>query len=72
MLREEHRLTVFEDRVLRRIFGPRRGEVGESFITSTLRLAVKSRRRDGQGMTPMWEKNSACGLWVGNQKERDH
>jgi hypothetical protein len=27
MLREEHRLRVFENRVLRRIFGPKRGEV---------------------------------------------
>jgi hypothetical protein len=27
MLREEHRLRVFENRVLRRIFGPRRDEV---------------------------------------------
>jgi hypothetical protein len=26
-LREEHRLRVFEDRVLRRIFGPKRDEV---------------------------------------------
>jgi hypothetical protein len=26
-LREEHRLKVFENRVLRRIFGPKRGEV---------------------------------------------
>jgi hypothetical protein len=26
-LREEHRLRVFESRVLRRIFGPKRGEV---------------------------------------------
>jgi hypothetical protein len=25
-LREEHRLGVFENRVLRRIFGPERGE----------------------------------------------
>jgi hypothetical protein len=28
-LREEHRLRVFENRVLRRIFGPKRDEVGE-------------------------------------------
>jgi len=44
-LREEHRLKVFEYRVLKRIFGPKRervgGEVGEdckmrSFITCTL------------------------------------
>jgi hypothetical protein len=27
MLREEHRLKVFENRVLRRIFGPKRDEV---------------------------------------------
>jgi hypothetical protein len=27
ILREEHRLRVFENRVLRRIFGPRRDEV---------------------------------------------
>jgi hypothetical protein len=26
-LREQHRLRVFENRVLRRIFGPRRDEV---------------------------------------------
>jgi hypothetical protein len=40
-LREEHRLRVFENRVLRRIFGPKRDEVGgnyimKSFITCTL------------------------------------
>jgi hypothetical protein len=43
-LREEHRLRVFENRVLRRIFGPKRDEVTEvgencimrSFITCTL------------------------------------
>jgi hypothetical protein len=28
-LREEHRLRVFENRVLRRIFGPKRDEVTE-------------------------------------------
>jgi hypothetical protein len=41
---EEHRLRVFENRVLRRIFGPKRGEVAEgwkdyimsSFVTCTL------------------------------------
>jgi hypothetical protein len=27
ILREEHRLRVFENRVLRRIFGPKRGEI---------------------------------------------
>jgi hypothetical protein len=35
-LREKHRLRVFENRVLRRIFGPKRDEVtegGENYIT---------------------------------------
>jgi hypothetical protein len=27
ILREEHRVSVFENRILRRIFGPERGEV---------------------------------------------
>jgi hypothetical protein len=31
-LREEHRLRVFENRVLRRIFGPRRDEVTGGWI----------------------------------------
>jgi hypothetical protein len=38
-LGEEHRLRMFENRVLRRIFGPKRDEMTEdwSFITYTLR-----------------------------------
>jgi hypothetical protein len=36
-LREECKLRAFENRVLRRIFGPKRDEVtGESFMFSTL------------------------------------
>jgi hypothetical protein len=31
MLREEHRLSVFENRVLRRIFGPKRDDVTEGW-----------------------------------------
>jgi hypothetical protein len=31
ILTEEHRLTVFENRVLRRIFGPKRDEVTEGW-----------------------------------------
>jgi hypothetical protein len=41
-LREEHRLRVFENKVLRRIFGPKRHEVTgncimRSFVICTLR-----------------------------------
>jgi hypothetical protein len=32
-LKEEHRLTVFKNRVLRRIFGPNRDEVTGEWIT---------------------------------------
>jgi hypothetical protein len=54
-MREEHRLRVFENRVLRRIFGPKREEDGSwrklhndelhslYFPTNTVRV-IKSRR----------------------------
>jgi hypothetical protein len=34
MLREQHRLRVFENRVLRRIFGPKRDEVTRGWRTA--------------------------------------
>jgi hypothetical protein len=51
-LREERRLTEFENRVLRRIFGPKRGEVtgsGENYIIHNIVRVIKS-RRDGRGL----------------------
>jgi hypothetical protein len=36
ILREEHRLRVFENRILRRIFGPKQDENGE-WRSSTMR-----------------------------------
>jgi hypothetical protein len=40
-LREEHRLGVFENRVLRRIFGPKRVEVnGENCITKSFMICT--------------------------------
>ena len=41
--REEFRLSVFENRVLRRIFGPKRGEVtggGENYIMRSLMICT--------------------------------
>jgi hypothetical protein len=59
---EEHRLMVFENRVLRRIFGKKRDEVTGDWrklrneklhnlysLPSIIRM-IKSRRMDGQGM----------------------
>ena len=42
-LREEHRLRVFENRVVRRIFGPERDEVkgsGENYIKKSLMICT--------------------------------
>jgi hypothetical protein len=42
-LREEHRLRVFENRVLRRLFGPKRDEVtrgGEDYISRNLMICT--------------------------------
>jgi hypothetical protein len=52
-LREEHRLRVFKNKVLSRIFGPKRDEGGEncimrSFVIRTL-VVIKSRRMRWEG-----------------------
>jgi hypothetical protein len=39
-LREEHRLRVFENRVLRRIFGPKRDEVMENGESCTVESLI--------------------------------
>jgi hypothetical protein len=78
MLREEHRLRVFENRVFRRIFGPKRDEVtGEwrklhneelrdlYYSPSIIRI-IKSRRMIWAGhVARMGEKWNACRLLVG-------
>jgi len=62
IFREEHRLRVFENRVLRRIFGPKRDEVigewrkvyneelNDLYSSSNIIWGIKSKRMDGQGM----------------------
>jgi len=42
-LRKEYRLEVFENRVLRRIFGPERNDIpgsGENYIMSSLMICT--------------------------------
>jgi hypothetical protein len=41
-LREEHRLRVFENRVLRRIFGPERDEVNQHLIQEEIKRRLNS------------------------------
>jgi hypothetical protein len=84
-LREEHRLRVFENRVLRGISGPRSNEVIGGWrklqdwklhdlcsSPSIIRI-IKSRRIKWAGhVVRMGEKRNAYRLLTGNQRERDH
>jgi hypothetical protein len=84
-LREEHRLRVFENRVLRRIFVPKRDEViggwrklhNEELLKlysspSIIRI-IKSRRIRWAGhVARMGRKGMHVGIWLEYQKERDH
>jgi hypothetical protein len=84
-LREECRLRVFENRVLRRIFVPKRDEVTGEWrrlhnkelyalysSPNTIRV-IKSRKRDGQDMWHVWGRvENHTGLQWGNLREGDH
>jgi hypothetical protein len=84
VLREEHRLRVIENKVLRRIFGPKREEDGSQrklrndelhnlYSSPNIIRVIKSRRM-------MWAGHVACmgrgevftGFWLGGPKGRDH
>jgi hypothetical protein len=81
-IREEHRLRVFENRVLRRIFGPKRNEVTgewrklhneELYILYPVPNIIRqrnSRRMRWAGHMARMEK--CTGFWRESQKERDH
>jgi hypothetical protein len=82
-LREEHRLRVFENRVLRRIFGPKRDEVtGESRSLHNQELnglhsspnvirVIKSRRMRWAGhVTHVGEKREAYRILMGRPEGR--
>jgi hypothetical protein len=77
-VREEHRLRVFENRVLRRVFGPKRDEVTGGYrklhneeidalySSSSIIRMIKSRRMRWAGhVARMGEKMNAYGLSVG-------
>jgi hypothetical protein len=82
-LREEHRLRVFENRVLRRIFGPKRDEVtGEwrklhneelrdLYSSPSIIRIIKPRRMRWEGHAArMGEKRNAYRLLVGKPEGR--
>jgi hypothetical protein len=83
-LREEHRLRVFENRVLRMIFGPKREEDGSwrklhndelhsLYSSHNIVRVIKSRRmRWARHVALMGRGELFIGFWLGGPKARDH
>jgi len=82
---EERKLRVFENRVLRRIFGPRRDEAAEDwrrlhneelnylYTSPNIVRVIKSRRMRWAGhVAHMGEERGCIGSWWGNRWEGNH
>ena len=84
-LREERKLRVFENMVLRRIFGPRREdvmrewrrlhykEINDLYYSPNIVRVIKWRRVRWAGhVARMGEERGYVGSWWGNRREIDH
>jgi len=84
-LREERKLRVFENMVLRRIFGPRSEEVkgewrrlhneepNDLYSSPNIVRVIKSRRIRWAGhVAHMGEERGCIRSWWGNWREGDH
>jgi len=84
-LQEERKLRLFENMVLRRIFGSRWDEVtgewrrlhneelNDLYSSSNIVWVIKSRRIRWAGhVARMGEERGCIGRWWGNRRERDH
>jgi hypothetical protein len=84
-LREEYRLRVFENRVLKRIFGPKRDhvtgdwkklhneELHNMYSSPNIIRMIKSRRMRWEGhKARMGRRGMHIGYWWESQKERNH
>ena len=85
VLREERKLRVFENRVLRRIFGPKRDEVtgewrklhneelNDLYSSPNVVLVIKSRRmRWAAHVGRIGEKRGVYSVLVGKREEKAH
>jgi hypothetical protein len=84
-LREDHRLRVLENRVLRRIFGPNRDEVTGGCrkfysieldnlysLPNIIRMIKSRRMRWGGHVARMGRRGMHIGYWWESQKASDH
>ena len=84
-LREERRLSVFENRVLRKVFGPKRDEVtgewrklhnkelNDLYSLPNIVWVIKSRRMRWAGHVARMGGIEVCtGCWWGSLRERGH
>jgi hypothetical protein len=82
-LREERRLRVFENRVLRRIFGPKRDEVtgewrkrneepNDLYSSSNIIRVIESKTIRWAGHVARMGEKLHTGFWWGNLREGDH
>jgi hypothetical protein len=81
--KEEHRLRVHENRVLRKIFGPKREEDGSwtewhndelhsLYSSPNIARVIKSRRMRWVRHAARIEGEVFPGFWLGDPKVRDH
>jgi hypothetical protein len=83
-LGEEHRLRVFENKVLRKIFGPKRKDDGSwrklhndelhsLYSSPNIVRVIKSRMMRGWDMWHAWgRRDMFTGFWSGGPRGRDH